>query len=89
MNLMLTRLFALGAAFEEALQEPFKGYCAKAPDAQRMAVPEPPPAHVLQDAKLELRGVQFVFRHGARDLSSDKQCFEPMQCPGNACSKCY
>lgn len=35
--------------FKEALQQPFEGYCAEAPDAQRSGFPEPPPVHLLRD----------------------------------------
>lgn len=76
----------VGTAFEEALRKPFDGYCAKAPEAQRNGFPQPPSEQVLQEAKLQLRGVQLVFRHGARDLSSDKQCFKPMQQAFKHCS---
>ncbi|CAK8996702.1 Lysophosphatidic acid phosphatase type 6 [Durusdinium trenchii] len=72
--------------FKEALQQPFEGYCAEAPDAQRSGFPEPPPVHLLRESNLQLRGVQLVFRHGARDLSSDKPCFKPLRRAFKNCS---
>ena len=40
---------ALASTFEDAHRLPFKGYCAKAPQAQHSGFPEAPPAHILQD----------------------------------------
>ena len=40
---------ALASTFEDAQRLPFKGYCAKAPQAQQSGFPEAPPAHILQD----------------------------------------
>jgi len=77
---------ALASTFEDAQRLPFKGYCAKAPQAQQSGFPEAPPAHLLQEAKLQLSGIQLVFRHGARDLSSDKPCFKPMRQAFKNCS---
>lgn len=64
--------------FREALERPYHGYCATPPGAQRRSVVGPPPAAALAAAGLELVAAQVVFRHGARDMSSDHKCFAPM-----------
>lgn len=61
-----------------AIYDDFKDYCAHPPDFQWSMMPEPLPQEVLSSLHLELAGVQLIFRHGARDLTSDQQCFNPM-----------
>ena len=72
-------------SYDEALIQPYSGYCAQPPLAQQEAIVGPPADEVLKYEGLRLVGVQIIFRHGARDLSSDKPCFSNMA-PAKNCS---
>ena len=72
--------------FSKALEQPYAGYCAHPPLAQEAAISGPPLPEVLKEAGVRLVGVQVIFRHGARDLSSDKSCFRPMTTSFKNCS---
>lgn len=74
------------AAFQEALLQPYAGYCAHPPLAQQGAIAGPLADEVLSRAHIHLVGVQVVFRHGARDLSSDRACFATMEAVFRNCS---
>ena len=74
------------AAFQEALLQPYAGYCAHPPLAQQGAIAGPLADEILSRAHIHLVGVQVVFRHGARDLSSDRACFATMEAVFRNCS---
>ncbi|CAJ1417306.1 unnamed protein product [Effrenium voratum] len=74
------------AELQQALRAPFDGYCAEAPAPQRSARLPPAREEELQAAGLRLAAAQVIFRHGARDLSSDKQCFRPIRKAFKNCS---
>ena len=74
------------ATFQQSLKQPYEGYCANPPMAQQDDILGPPSEEALQQAGLRLVGLQVVFRHGARDLSSDKACFVPMKAAFKNCS---
>ena len=84
--LLLHAMASPPAAFQEALLQPYAGYCAHPPVAQQDAIAGPLAGEVLSHTRLHLVGVQVVFRHGARDLSSDRACFATMEAVFRNCS---
>merc|ERR1719174_68721 len=62
----------------KAINSEYEDYCAHPPDFQWNMMPSPLHKKELEADNLELVGVQLVFRHGARDLASNQQCFKPM-----------
>jgi hypothetical protein len=69
----------LEARLMAAINGGFEDYCAHPPAFQQRSMSGPLPENFLNASNLELVGVQLVFRHGARDLASNQQCFLPMK----------